>query len=86
MPYILCLLVILAACQSTGDASQSQKARLLRECPDEWIINRQPRIVQPGEQGKAEEYYILRGKRVEKTAFDLDWVQRNCRLEPTVVQ
>ncbi len=86
--FILCsiLAATLMHCSSPKSSAGGSKApKKLRTCPDEWIINNMPRMVQPGQEGKAEEYFILGGKRYEKEAFDLEWVKANCQLSPTVV-
>jgi hypothetical protein len=78
---------MLSACatRSAQTDRSKQQPKLIRDCPSEWIINRQPRVVTPGQEEKGEEYFIMRGRRYEKTAFDLAWIQQNCNLQPTVV-
>lgn len=78
------LISVLALGCSTSQ--QASGPKLLRECPDEWIVNQQPKLVQPGQEGKADEYYMLRGRRYELKQFDAAWVAKNCRLEPKFVQ
>lgn len=66
--------------------SKPVKPKKLRECPDQWCIDRRPTLTQPGEESKAHEYYMLRGKRYEKEAFDHSWLAKNCQLELTIVR
>lgn len=65
---------------------------LLKVCPDEWIVNKMPRIVPDHveiqtyptraiEVAPMREYVILDGKRQELHRFDLDWVKENCDIE-----
>lgn len=59
---------------------------LIQSCPDEWIQNRMPAVVPPGEEEKTpSEYYILDGARREISEFDTVWVEANCDLEAQVV-
>jgi hypothetical protein len=50
----------------------------LRVCPDSWTIDAMPPTVR--------EYLTIKGARVEKSSFDIDWVKKNCDIEPGVVQ
>lgn len=49
---------------------------LIRNCPDEWIINAMPGV---GSTAKSKEYYIYQGKRRELSEFDTEWVKKNCK-------
>lgn len=50
---------------------------LLRECPDEKIVNRMPAI-EPGDAGN--EYYVVDGARREVGEYDAAWVEANCQV------
>ena len=70
----------------------SVETTLLQVCPEEWIDNQFPRlvddegnIVDDGPQLPSE-YYILNGERREISEFDADWVENNCDILPMVVQ
>jgi len=80
---------LLCACAGpkATTAQQGANAKLLRQCPEQWVINQRPRVVPEGQQAQADEYFIIGGKRVERTALDWPWVQRHClALQPTVLK
>ncbi len=52
--------------------------QLLRECPNEMIINRMPTV---GESDKNNSYYIKDGMRREISEYDEVWVNMNCKLK-----
>ncbi|NIO22759.1 MAG: hypothetical protein GTN38_01885 [Candidatus Aenigmarchaeota archaeon] len=53
----------------------------LQICPDEWYINKMPPEPIFGER----QYFIINGKRAEISSFDIDWVKKNCNIEPKIV-
>ncbi len=55
----------------------------LRICPDEWIDNQMPMIVNNDSLPK--QYFILDGKRMEMSEFDTLWVFNNCPLKAQMV-
>lgn len=59
--------------------------RLMQVCPQEWIINRMPRIRGDDGPPPREQYFILNGQRREMNVFDMRWVRRHCRLTPRTV-
>lgn len=75
---------------ATGTSRSTTDAQKKRICPDQWVINKQPKIVRNQAEGQAaiaqaDEYFMYQGKRLEKEQIDTDWMRRNCRLEPTIV-
>ncbi len=69
-------LILLASCAS------NKSSELLKECPEEKIINRMPVV---GKPDTPTEYYILNGERREINEFDTAWVRKNCEVKETVV-
>lgn len=53
-----------------------------KKCPDEWISNQMP-----GEVGDSStrEYFIVDGRRVEISDYDIEWVVKNCSLQKEIV-
>jgi hypothetical protein len=65
-----------------ADQPEVAGASILRECPNEWVVNKMPGVV----DGVArEEYFVVNGERRETAMFDYAWVMENCDLEPTEV-
>ncbi len=65
--------------QSTDDVTDvGSKFGLLKTCPDEWIVNRQPTI-----EGTLsnEQYFIFNGERREVDDYNINWIRANCGLE-----
>ena len=54
----------------------------LKECPDEWIVNKMPGF---DSNDSNKQYFILEGKRRELSEFDMSWVSVNCKIEKQVV-
>ncbi len=52
--------------------------QLIRECPDEMIVNRMPSV---GELNNNNSYYIKDGIRREISEYDEVWVNMNCKLK-----
>jgi hypothetical protein len=52
--------------------------KLLKECPDEMIINKMPSI---DDSNTDNSYYIKDGKRREISEYDAVWVNMNCKLK-----
>ena len=48
--------------------------QLLRECPDEMIVNRMPGT------SPQSSYYIVDGERREISEYDANWVEANCQV------
>ncbi len=55
---------------------------LIRDCPDEKIINAMPSF---GEGGPPKVYYIYKGARKELYEFDEEWVGKNCKVKTSTV-
>jgi ecotin len=55
---------------------------LIRDCPDEKIINAMPSV---GEGGPPKVYYIYKGVRKELYEFDEEWVSKNCKVKTSTV-
>jgi hypothetical protein len=49
---------------------------LLRECPDEKIVNKMPSV--DGQENR--DYYIEKGQRRELSQYDNPWVEKNCTV------
>lgn len=65
-----------------GTDTGEQHAALIRDCPEEKIINRMPTV---GESSEAKTYFIYKGERRELEEFDLEWVEANCEVTETEV-
>ena len=50
---------------------------LIRQCPDEWIINKMP-SVDKSKAPLSSEYFIINGVRRELKDFDMKWIRNNC--------
>ena len=77
--YLLVLLLLNACCSRNNKLDKSNQ--LTQTCPEEWIQNRMP-----GPGTNFEEYFIIEGQRRELKEFDLEWVNKNCNIKPTIVQ
>lgn len=55
----------------------------IKECPDEWIVNKMPTVGKPPKGGN--QYFIYQGKRVEVAAVDTNWVKKHCKIQKSVV-
>ena len=65
--------------QNSGSSKE-----LIRDCPDEKIINAMPTVSDgDGEGGLPRVYYIYKGVRKELYEFDEDWVSKNCKIKTT---
>lgn len=65
------------------------KSNLVKICPEKWIDNEMPRVIDDLNGVKTPEfprqYFILDGKRRELVEFDMDFVKKNCSVKPEVV-
>lgn len=58
---------------------------LLKACPEYWYRDEMPSVGHRTEQSR--EYFIIKGKRVEKKDVDVNWVIANCPVnKPTIIQ
>lgn len=58
---------------------------LLKACPEYWYRDEMPSVGHRTEQSR--EYFIIKGKRVEKKDVDVNWVMANCPVnKPTIIQ
>ncbi|MFD1770272.1 hypothetical protein [Sphingobacterium suaedae] len=78
--FLVTLAVVSGACSSTKHA-----AGLLRDCPEEKIVNKMPIAGHNGSESRPASYFIYKGERRELTEFDLEWVKKNCSVKETVV-
>lgn len=63
----------------------SAEQPLLRTCPQYWYRDEMPSVGRRSEQSR--EYFIIKGKRVEKKDVDVNWVIANCPVnKPTIIQ
>ncbi|WP_136668766.1 hypothetical protein [Flavobacterium sp. H122] len=60
----------------------SEKKQLIKDCPDEKIVNKMPSA---GNSSTPKEYYIYKGERREISEFDSTWVSKNCQVKTTEV-
>lgn len=91
------ILIILAsltfACKSkktiTNSTTQSSSTEagntLIRDCPEELIVNSMP-STDTKKGGKRNSYYIYKGERKEINEFDTVWVKKNCSVPVTNVK
>ncbi len=63
-------------------ASQCENKNLIKDCPQEKIINKMPSV---GNSSKPNQYYIYKGERREINEFDSTWVSNNCKVPVTIV-
>lgn len=72
--------------EDTNNAQTTTNSEKLKVCPDEWIDNQMPGIgIIDDDTQKRRMYFILNGKRMEMSEFDIEWVRNNCNIEPQVV-
>jgi hypothetical protein len=57
------------------NTSNTTPSNLVRECPDEMIVNKMPGT------SPQSSYYILDGNRREISEFDSEWVKNNCNIK-----
>ena len=76
------LAILLGAC---GTGRGLTTAELIRDCPEEKIVNRMPTVVEEGGSSEPNSYFIYNGERRELKEFDLDWIEANCELSETEV-
>ncbi|WP_294184937.1 hypothetical protein [uncultured Sphingobacterium sp.] len=77
--FIFIVVPMLFSCKTR----QHDQQVLIRDCPEEKIINKIPG---PPVKGEAEKmYYIYQGKRVSPKQFDQQWLEKNCDVKETVV-
>ncbi|WP_437919579.1 hypothetical protein [Sphingobacterium sp. LRF_L2] len=77
------LSVLLAA--ATSCASKKAQDSLIRDCPDEKIINKMPTVQQPGVDKQSNSYFIYKGERRELSEFDINWLEKNCKVKESIV-
>lgn len=82
---LLSIALFAASCSAHAAIAAPFKAKPLRVCPQEWIVNRMPVVLPEGKAAPRREYFILNGQRRELREFDLRWVRANCRLRPQTV-
>lgn len=58
---------------------------LLQDCPEVWYDNRMPMVVDEGQSRPVTQYFIYKGERHELAEFDMNWVNENCNIAPSVV-
>ena len=63
-------------------ASQCENKNLIKDCPEEKIINTMPTV---GDFNQPKEYYIYKGERKEINEFDATWISENCKVPVTEV-
>ncbi len=70
---ILLSLLLLSSCQK-------------QVCPDAWIVDTQP-CVYDKDPSVCEKhgYFIFNHERREMSDFDIDWIEKHCLIEPTIV-
>lgn len=76
------LFIFLTAC---GCQKTSKDQPLIKDCPEEKIINKMPSISDDSSQNTPDAYYIYQGNRKEIEEFDAEWVKKNCQVKTTVV-
>lgn len=68
-----------------NNPTPSSAATLLRGCPEQWYDNRMPAIIDLGTTRASSQYFVYKGVRRELSEFDLNWVNANCSITPSVV-
>lgn len=63
-------------------ASQCENKNLIKDCPEEKIVNKMPTV---GDSKLPNEYYIYKGERKEINEFDATWISENCKVPVTEV-
>ncbi|MBE8719567.1 hypothetical protein [Sphingobacterium pedocola] len=79
------LIILIAPLLIAGCSAPKQHIALLRDCPEEKIVNRMPTIRDSDTEDKPTSYFIYKGERRELSEFDLEWVAKNCSVEETIV-
>lgn len=78
----LAAMALLGACRAKERQKQES---LIRDCPEEKIVNRMPTVRQEEELAQPSSYFIYKGKRRELSEFDLEWLEGNCKVKETIV-
>lgn len=61
------------------------ESNLIKDCPEEKIIDKSPTISDNPNEINPKEYYIYNGQRREINEFDNKWVTKNCNVKITEV-
>jgi len=69
----------------TTNTKNAGSTELIKDCPEELILNVMPSLGKPN-SNKKNHYYIYKGLRREIAEFDSVWVSKNCKVKTTVVQ
>lgn len=56
------------------------ESELLKECPDEMILNKMPRVEGASRPKLPPSYYIKDGVRREIQEYDHEWLRNNCTI------
>jgi hypothetical protein len=75
-------ILLLAGSCTTAPKKVSSGEALIRDCPEEKIINRMPTT---GGSGRPDGYFIYKGQRAEVATFDTAWIRANCQVKETEV-
>ncbi len=83
--YVVCLLfaALLGAC---GMGKDQKGTELIRDCPEEKIVNKMPIVVEEGGSSEPTSYFIYKGERRELKDLDIEWLKANCDVKETEVQ
>lgn len=65
---------------------KSKTNALIKDCPEEKIVNKMPIVSDNPNEKKSIEYYIYKGQRKEIRDFDSEWINKNCNVKVTEVQ
>lgn len=76
------ILVLTTATLFSCNCTKKTTTALIKDCPDEKIINRMPTV---GDNKTSNEYYIYKGERKEIKDFDANWVTKNCNVKVSTV-
>lgn len=75
--------------QSSNEKITKVENNLLKECPDQKIINKMPMAIGDSSDITARptpEYFIFKGARLEIADFDADFLKENCTIPELIVQ
>lgn len=76
------MMVAVAALAFNSCKTKQEYPQLIRDCPEEKIINKMPGV---GKKEQPDSYFIYKGERREISEFDPAWVKEHCHVKETVV-
>lgn len=79
------LAIACLGCNTSKNAQPVGGKELIKDCPDEKIINKMPVVSKDGKAPSENSYYIYKGARKELGDFDENYLKKNCNVKVTEV-